>query len=222
MLIGVVGFAGSGKGTFSDVLVSDYGFKKLAFADAVKDGVSVVFDWPRKLLEGDTEESRAFREKVDPWWTEKFGWDVTPRHIMQLFGTEAMREAIDQNIWIHALAAKIRNYKDVVVPDVRFPNEVQFIRDQGGFTIRVKRGREPEWYDAALSDNTNGTNLMEAYNVHKSEWVWIGSKFNALISNDSTLDALKAMVNYQLKVFTNRFVPTTQEILIEGDEDETF
>jgi ABC-type oligopeptide transport system ATPase subunit len=58
MIIGIVGFAGSGKGTVGDILVNDHDFTKLSFADAVKDATSAIFGWPRHLLEGDTNESR--------------------------------------------------------------------------------------------------------------------------------------------------------------------
>lgn len=64
MLIGVVGFAGSGKGTVADILVRDHGFKKLSFADALKDAVATIFGWERHLLEGDTDESREFAKRL--------------------------------------------------------------------------------------------------------------------------------------------------------------
>ena len=52
MIIGLLGFAGSGKGTVADILVSK-GFKKESFADPVKDAVAAIFGWERSLLEGD-------------------------------------------------------------------------------------------------------------------------------------------------------------------------
>ena len=130
MIIGVVGFIGSGKGTVGDILERDHGYKKFAFADALKDAVATIFVWPRGLLEGDTNASRAFRERVDPWWSNKFGYEVTPRLILQLMGTEACRHGIADNIWIAALEKRIHGYEDVVISDCRFPNEIDFIRDR--------------------------------------------------------------------------------------------
>ena len=63
MIVGICGLIGSGKGTVADFLVNDKGFTKLSFADKLKDSVATLFDWPRELLEGDTEESRQWREQ---------------------------------------------------------------------------------------------------------------------------------------------------------------
>jgi ferredoxin len=62
MIIGICGLIGSGKGTVADVLV-DQGFTKVSFADKLKDGVSTIFGWNRAMLEGDTDESRQWREQ---------------------------------------------------------------------------------------------------------------------------------------------------------------
>jgi hypothetical protein len=210
MLIGIVGFAGSGKGTIGDILVNNHDFTRLSFADAVKDAVSVVFGWPRHLLEGDTDESRKFRECRDEFWSDRFGYEVTPRLAMQLMGTESGRSVFHDDIWVHTLEKRMK-YKmewefetDFVIPDVRFPNEIKFIRDQGGFVIRVVRGEDPMWYETALWANREGDKQrMEMnYNVHYSEWAWIGEQFDYLISNNGSLSMLKADVGHMKKVFT--------------------
>ena len=132
MIIGTIGFIGSGKGTVADILVEKRGFTKLAFADSVKDATAAIFGWPRALLEGDTDESRRFREEVDPWWSEKTGKYITPRYMLQLMGTEAGRDVFHKDLWILSLEKKLGMYKDVVIADVRFPNEMKFIQDKGG------------------------------------------------------------------------------------------
>lgn len=204
MIIGIVGFAGSGKGTVGDILVNDYGFEKLSFADTVKDATSVIFGWPRALLEGDTDESRKFRETPDPYWTEKFGYQVTPRYMLQLMGTEAGRDVFHQNIWIDALLRRAEGKSKVVVPDTRFPNEIKAIRDNGGFVIRVVRGEEPEWYETArLHNQGSGFDMYKTYpDVHYSEWAWIGQQFDYQISNNGTVLMLEADVKHLLAVFT--------------------
>ena len=65
MIIGICGLIGSGKDTIADYLVTNYNFKKLSFADKLKDSVATMFDWDRDLLDGKTDESRAWREKED-------------------------------------------------------------------------------------------------------------------------------------------------------------
>ena len=194
MIIGLVGYIGAGKGTVRDILVRNHGYHGFAFADALKDAVATIFTWPRGLLEGDSNASRAFRERVDVWWSSKLGYEVTPRLILQKFGTEACREGIADNIWIAALEKRIHGYDDVVISDVRFPNEIKFIREAGGVIFRVKRGDDPVWYNDALSTNTVGINTMEEYGVHESEWAWIGQKIDAEIINEGTKDELKVQV----------------------------
>lgn len=202
MIIGVVGFLGSGKGTVGDILIQERGYYRLSFADAVKDAVSVIFGWPRHLLEGDTEESRAFREATDGFWSERFGYAVTPRYMLQLMGTEAGRDVFNKDIWIYSVEKRMQGIENVVVPDVRFPNEIEFIRNMGGKVIRVKRGPEPQWYETAHSDNIENFNssactAMSIYypQVHFSEWAWIGQRFDYIIENDGTLDDLRIKLN---------------------------
>lgn len=213
MIIGIVGFAGSGKGTVSDILVEQYDFTKLSFADAVKDATSAIFGWPRHLLEGDTDQSREFRETKDDFWSARLGRDFTPRLAMQLMGTEAGREVFHQNLWVDVVERRIKHKQEwefednFVIPDVRFPNEIEAIRKWGGVVVRVVRGAEPEWFDAALQDNKTDniqTGQMNIYHpsVHYSEWAWIGQQFNYQISNNGTLSMLEADVKHMLRVFT--------------------
>jgi hypothetical protein len=180
VIIGVVGFIGSGKGTVGDILEREHGYKKFAFADALKDAVAGIFLWPRGLLEGDTNASRAFRERVDVWWSHKLGYEVTPRLILQKFGTEACRHGIADNIWIAALEKRIHGYEDVVITDCRFPNEIDFIRSAGGVLIRVKRGDDPS--------------PEELSKMHISETAWNDYDPDFVIHNEGTKDDLKENV----------------------------
>ena len=215
MLIGLVGFIGSGKNTVGDVLADKYSFKKFAFADILKDTVSVMFGWRRELLEGDTDESREFREKVDPFWSARFDEDVTPRMILQKMGTEAGRDVFHEDFWVHALEKRIQNEKNVVITDVRFPNEVKFIRDSGGFIVRVVRGPDPVWYQTAYDHNVNGKyNMYSNYpNVHVSEWAWIGTQFDYEINNDGSKVQLEAMAKHMLDISVDLLICNFQHNL---------
>lgn len=181
MIIGLVGYIGSGKGTVGDILVRDYQYTKFAFADALKDAVATIFTWPRGLLEGDSNASRAFRERVDVWWSNKLGYEVTPRLILQKMGTEACRHGIADNIWIAALEKRIAGYDDVVIPDCRFSNEINFIRSAGGVIVRVKRGDDPT--------------KEELSKMHISETAWNSYTPDYVIHNDKDLEGLKLCVN---------------------------
>ena len=180
MIIGLVGYIGSGKGTVGDILVRNHQYTKFAFADALKDAVATIFMWPRGLLEGDSNASRAFRERVDPWWSHKFGYEVTPRLILQKFGTEACRHGISDNIWITALEKRMHGYENVVISDCRFPNEIDFIRSVGGVIVRVRRGEDPT--------------TEELSKMHISETAWNNYDPDFVIHNEGTKDDLKENV----------------------------
>ena len=190
MIIGLVGFIGSGKGTVGDIL-EQKGFIKDSFAKPLKDACSVMFGWPRELLEGDTEVSRKWREEPDIYWSEKFGRKFTPREALQLMGTEAGRDVFHKDVWVISLLNRARG-KDVVVTDVRFKNEIQYIQDNGGIVIRVKRGYDPNWFEqlSKIEMETERTKFMQFEHTHKSEWDWVGCEFNYTIDNNGSVQDL--------------------------------
>ena len=196
MIIGICGLIGSGKGTVADVLV-DQGFTKVSFADKLKDGVSTIFGWNRAMLEGDTDESRQWREQRDDFWSAETEMEVTPRLVLQLFGTDCLRNGFHDGVWVSLLKKHmLDNPGNYVIPDVRFRNEQNMIRDLGGEIWRVQRGDIPEWYGCAMLDNTTGSNLMEEYDVHPSEYKWIdmNNKFDITLYNEGTIEDLRQLV----------------------------
>lgn len=208
MIIGFVGFIGSGKDTAADYLVNFHGFRRDSFANTLKDAVAAVFGWDRVLLEGRTKEAREWREQVDPWWAERLGIPtLTPRWILQYWGTEVCRTGFHDDIWIASLENKMRKTTDnIVISDVRFPNEIKAIHNAGGKVIRVKRGPEPEWYQDAVNMNAGDTNMswlisktkMEKLKIHASETAWVGGKIDVTISNDGTIDELFEAIRNQV------------------------
>lgn len=206
-VIGLCGFIGSGKNTVGDILVNDYGYEKLSFAGTLKDITSILFSWDRNLLEGDTPDGREFREKKDEYWSNILGYYVTPRNMLQKMGTEVMRNNVHNDIWVNSLKKKLldnRN-KKFVITDVRFQNEIDFLRDKsiGAKIIQIFRGTKPEWYDDAkseLSGKEKGIMAEKWPNVHRSEWDWINSKLDYYLINETTLDELKVNVELMLKV----------------------
>ena len=196
MIIGICGLIGSGKGTVADVLV-DQGFTKVSFADKLKDGVSTIFGWDRNLLEGDTNESRQWREQRDDFWSAETEMEVTPRLVLQLFGTDCLRNGFHDGVWVSLLKKHmLDNPGNYVIPDVRFRNEQNMIRELGGEIWRVQRGDIPEWYGCAMLDNTTGSDLMEEYDVHPSEYKWIdmNNKFDVTLYNEGTIEDLRQLV----------------------------
>ena len=202
MIIGLVGFIGSGKGTVGQHLVDEHEYTNTSFAKTLKDSVASIFSWPRDLLEGDTAESREWRERIDPWWTKKFDRPVTPRWVLQYVGTDVFRTHFNTNIWIWSVEKQILDQgQNVVITDVRFPNEINLIREMGGKIIWVRRPQLPEWYGAAIGQNQNlSYDMTKKYpNIHPSEWAWIGSPIDKNIINDGTLDELYGNTNQCLK-----------------------
>ena len=100
MIISIAGLIGSGKDTAADYLCTVHGFKRMSFAGTLKDAVAAVFGWDRELLEGSTKHSREWREQIDQWWADRLGIpDLTPRWILQHWGTEVCRKGFHQDIW---------------------------------------------------------------------------------------------------------------------------
>jgi len=200
MIIGVCGFIGSGKDTVADYLVNVHEFRRESFANTLKDACSAVFGWDRTMLEGRTKQSREWRDQIDQWWSKRLGMDITPRLILQHWGTEVCRRAFHDDIWIASLENKLRNSQDdVVISDCRFPNEIKAIRDQGGCVIRVVRGPEPEWFDDAVCMNRGpnrnvrwalARDRVQKLGIHASETAWVGTEFDAELDNTGSLDQL--------------------------------
>jgi hypothetical protein len=195
MIIGICGFIGSGKDTAADYLVGFHGFRRDSFAGTLKDAVSAVFGWDRELIEGRTPEARAWREQVDTWWAERLQMPhLTPRWILQYWGTEVCREHFHDDIWIAALESRLARRSDhTVISDVRFPNEIKAIKAQGGRIIWVQRGVIPHWYDIACKANKGDTKAQHWLTnnaIHASETSWAGANFDAVINNNGRIDEL--------------------------------
>ena len=116
MIVGFVGLIGAGKDTAADYLVNFHNFRRDSFASTLKDAVSDVFGWDRTLVDGRTQESRAWREQVDEWWANRLNIpNLTPRWVLQFWGTEVFRQGFHSDIWIASLENKLRKTKDNIV-----------------------------------------------------------------------------------------------------------
>ena len=208
-LIGIVGFIGSGKDTVAKKFV-EAGCVLDSFANPLKDLCATTFGWDRHMLEGETVESRDFRETPDIFWSKKTGIpNFTPRLALQLMGTDVMRNHFHQDIWIDSLEYRLRSKSEsrcVVISDARFRNELDLIKNMGGKIIWVQRGELPEWYDTAKTAHNNAISrkIMETKyrDVHESEWNWAGYPVDYIIKNDSSLEDLyKDALKVQQDIF---------------------
>ncbi len=208
-ILGLVGFAGAGKDSVANSLVDNYGYARDSFAAPLKDATSAIFGWPRELLEGDTSESRAFRETTDIFWSNKLGiQDLTPRKALQLLGTDVIRDNFSENIWLSSIEYRIRTQhmnsgKKIVITDARFPNELKLIHNLGGKIARVSRGSNPSWFNIAELANSGDEAALETMSkdyegIHISEWSWVGSNIDYHIENAGTLDDLEGHVAFMM------------------------
>ena len=203
----VTGLIGSGKDTIADYLTRYHGFKRMSFAASLKDAVSVVFNWDRELLEGSTKSSREWREQVDPWWAARLNMpDLTPRWVLQYWGTDVLRLGFHNDIWVASVENKLRQARDnIVITDCRFPNEIASVKAQGGITIRIARGPDPEWCEVAMVLNSSNPamasdkglakrTLEEVYKVHSSEYSSVGLTYDHHVTNNGTIDELHTQI----------------------------
>ena len=205
LLIGITGFIGCGKDTAANYLVNTYNFRRESFAGTLKDAVAAVFGWDREMLEGHTAQSRAAREQVDTWWSDRLNIpNLTPRWVLQHWGTEVLRRGFHDDIWIASIENKLRNTtSNIVISDCRFPNEMQAIKNLGGYLVWIQRGKLPDWYDHALIVNTDQQNenyqvskdFLLKNKIHASETSWVGANFDYIVENNSTVDNLHLTLN---------------------------
>ena len=161
-LIGFAGKARSGKDTAGKYLVDNYQFVHYYFAKPLKEGVKVMFNL--------TDEQIENKEKVieEPW-------GKSPRELYQLLGTDVAR-TIDVDVWIKNAEMFIRKHPgfSVVITDVRFSNEAQWIKSQGGFVI-------------LLESETRG---ITNHTAHSSENGLKDSDIDIILQNDGTINEL--------------------------------
>tara|TARA_R110000824_G_C15110212_1_gene667060 strand:+ start:321 stop:926 length:606 start_codon:yes stop_codon:yes gene_type:complete len=130
-LIGLTGFARSGKDTFynrSKIFLSNKGLKssRFAFADVLKSECDLILK--RHLNISAFTEDSLEKELIRP--------------LLVTWGTE-IRRKIDPFCWINAISSpieeRIASGEYVFITDVRFKNEVEWIKSQGGLIFNIKK-----------------------------------------------------------------------------------
>ncbi|KAG5183896.1 Deoxynucleotide monophosphate kinase [Tribonema minus] len=125
-IIGLVGTKGAGKDTFADAL----GLPKYSFAAPIKEACCAIF-----MLDDEAFEDRRLKETVDP------RWGISPRSMLQTLGTECVRGHFGDNHWIRHMSMRLDqcDEDEVVITDVRFRDEADFVRERGGELIQIVR-----------------------------------------------------------------------------------
>jgi ABC-type oligopeptide transport system ATPase subunit len=155
-----------------------------------------------------TEEEYEEQKRIN--WQTAYKQPLTYRMLLQLLGTECMRNTIHINGWVNALFSgykpimvykgstpenikEVESYSNWIITDMRFPNELQAIKDREGISIRVNR---PLSYDnSALSYAENLANKQQEFNnkqgaFHLSETALDNAEFDYTIDNTGTIEEL--------------------------------
>lgn len=136
-LIALTGPAGAGKDTIADILASDYGYAKLAFADPIRAMLRALFEFAELDLAYMADRSQ--KEQPIPGLH-----GVSYRRLAQTLGTEWGQRCVGRTFWVDMLdrAARARREQGerlLVVSDLRFHHEAAWVREQGGLIWRVVR-----------------------------------------------------------------------------------
>jgi len=174
MIIGLCGQKGSGKSEVARILVQNHGFTELAFADPLKEALVSVFGFSAEQLYGNLKET------VDPYW------NVTPREVLQVVGTELFRDALPRfipsldHVWLRAMHKRLKELagQNIVVSDIRFPDELALVL---GTIWRV---------DRPSGDNPSATQFTS----HATEQL-VCSNPSAIVNNDGPLADLERKVD---------------------------
>ena len=176
MIIGLTGYAQSGKDSVANILVENYGYQRIAFADPIRD---LLYATNPMLKEG-------YRVKG---LVDVYGWDRVKvdypeaRRLLQELGVGA-RKVFGDMFWVKQALRQLEVEGNFVITDVRYPNEAKAIREHQGSQIwRVKRSG------------------VDAVNSHESESAMDGEKVDQIFVNNGTLEDLKVLINTRMRAY---------------------
>ena len=169
MIIGLSGYAQTGKDTVAEHIVKSYGYKRVAFADPIRQALYKLD--PKIRIDEMTGASLA--NAVDHMgWEEVKKLSSDARELLQRFGTEVGREMFGQDFWVDQAFRGVSKFNKIVFADVRFPNEFRAIKSREGIILRIVKP---------------GT---AAVNYHVSETALDNHSFDATIVNDGSKEDL--------------------------------
>ena len=182
-IIALSGFARAGKDTVGNILVEEYGFKRVAFADKLREmlyQLNPVVGCEEIKSDMTWMEPLLLQQVVDEYGWDGYKetiWGPEIRRLLQRLGTEAGRQTLWDSIWIDAALTGHDPDARLVVTDARFINEFDAVISRGGYVWRVDReGVGPA-------------------NNHASETEAICyDKFSLHIQNNGTLEDLRSVV----------------------------
>jgi len=196
MIIGILGKKYHGKDTVSDFIMDmNSNFTRMSFADPLKKISKVLFSFTDEQLYGDKKEE------------EDEYWKVSPRQVFQFLGTDICRKQmkkiipeIEDNFWVECLRRQLNNIEgNIVISDVRFPNEAKMIKEMGGYIIKVTRP------------------LLESNDEHYSEQIIDYVNYDYAINNNGSLEELRFKTNFVLDDIMNKDHPPNSTYSSQSD-----
>lgn len=183
MIVGLAGYARAGKDTVGSILVEDYGFKRIALADKMKEALAILNPiiggnfWQDEMVRLDHYQKNGVVDYEKAKFDEDNHGEV--RRLLQVLGTEVGRNLFGPDFWIQQAFKDINwafQTQPIVVTDIRFPNEAAYIQHiGGGKTFWIKRpGVKPA-------------------NSHVSELALIPEMLDGIIYNDQDKNYLKRL-----------------------------
>jgi len=173
-IIGISGKIGSGKSTLSKIIqkkLSKVEYQEWNFADNLKKIVAILLGYTYEEIIT-TDVKSDFIPEID----------MNVRQVFQKVGTDCLRNNLHNDIWVISLMLNYikQNKPNIIIADVRFPNEAKFVLDHDGILIRINR-------------NLNSTNLVTnlEINNHISETALDDFPFENIIENNGTIDDLE-------------------------------
>lgn len=177
MIIGLVGYARSGKDTVADYLVQNHGFVRSAFADPMREALLKL---DPRINVGEMLGVSLKEAVANLGWDNLKTYSPDVRHLLQRMGTEVGREMFGENIWVDKAMEIIKITENVVFSDVRYHNEADAILGAGGILWRITRPN-------VGPVNSHGSELlMDSYPQHK---------FSSHLFNSKNIDYLQDIIN---------------------------
>jgi hypothetical protein len=171
--------------------LEDQIFKNTVLPD-VWDRYTVIYNNKTQFIGTKEEAEKVFNDyifnlKINSGHIKIEKSHITPRLLLQQLGTDCCRNIINENIWVNALMVDYvgeydlisdrTTYPNWIITDMRFPNEMEAVKERKGITIRVHR------------DLHNGNAHISPI-PHESEIALDDAKFDYEIINDGTIEDL--------------------------------
>jgi hypothetical protein len=177
MIIGLTGYAQSGKDSVANILVSNYGYTRVAFADPIRE---LLYQMNPAVKDG----GYRVQSTVDA-----YGWDVAKtafpevRNMLQNLGVGA-RKTFGDMFWVQQALRQVSPEGNFVITDVRYPNEAKAIREYDNSQIwRIKRSG------------------VDPVNTHASETAMDGERVDQIFVNNGTLEDLQVLISTRMRAY---------------------